>query len=239
MKDSFILYTDNRKQVQMLTREQKGDLLDAIFAYADGDDPDDMDAVTEMAFSFIKDRIDRDAAKYEEICERRRENGRKGGEASASKREQMQANATKSKQVQHDNDPDNDPDPDNDTHSEGNKRARETKHKHGEYNHVTLTASEYQRLIDDYGTQRVESAIRRVDEYCQTSGKRYKDYNLVIRKWGMEEPAKSPPQQRTVTQQKDPPRNYVRRFENERPNNYEEMERELRRVQRERARAGG
>ena len=55
------------------------------------------------------------------------------------------------------------------------------KHKHGEYKHVLLTDDEYQKLLDDYGEQVVAKYIRRLDEYCEQSGKRYKNYNLALR----------------------------------------------------------
>ena len=56
------------------------------------------------------------------------------------------------------------------------------KHKHGEFNHVLLTDDEYSRLCDDYGPATADLYIKKVDEYCEQSGKRYKNYNLAIRK---------------------------------------------------------
>jgi predicted phage replisome organizer len=55
------------------------------------------------------------------------------------------------------------------------------KHKHGEFNHVLLTDDEYSRLCDDYGPATAELYIKKVDEYCEQSGKLYKNYNLAIR----------------------------------------------------------
>lgn len=60
------------------------------------------------------------------------------------------------------------------------------KHRYGEYSHVTLTDNEYKRLSDEYGEDATKEAIRKVDEYCQESGKRYRDYNLTIRRWGFD-----------------------------------------------------
>jgi predicted phage replisome organizer len=56
------------------------------------------------------------------------------------------------------------------------------KHKHGEFNHVLLTDDEYSRLCTDYGPATADLYITKVDEYCEQSGKRYKNYNLAIRK---------------------------------------------------------
>ena len=63
--------------------------------------------------------------------------------------------------------------------------AKPVIHKRGEYGHVMLTDDEYERLRDTYGDELTKTAIECVDEYCQQTGKRYKDYNLTIRKWGI------------------------------------------------------
>lgn len=63
--------------------------------------------------------------------------------------------------------------------------AKPVRHKRGEYGHVMLTDDEYERLCDTYGDDLTKTAIECVDEYCQQTGKRYKDYNLTIRKWGI------------------------------------------------------
>lgn len=55
------------------------------------------------------------------------------------------------------------------------------RHKYGEYNHVLLTDDEYSRLISDYGEDVTKQYIKKVDEYCEQSGKTYKNYNLAIR----------------------------------------------------------
>lgn len=55
------------------------------------------------------------------------------------------------------------------------------RHKYGEYNHVLLTDDEYSRLISDYGEDITKQYIKKVDEYCEQSGKTYKNYNLAIR----------------------------------------------------------
>ena len=64
-------------------------------------------------------------------------------------------------------------------------RNKEPKHKHGEYGHVRLTDSEFVRLKAKHGEAETEAAIRAVDEYVETSGKKpYKNYALALEKWG-------------------------------------------------------
>ena len=57
------------------------------------------------------------------------------------------------------------------------------RHKYGEYNHVLLTDEQLKKLNEDFGNNTVAMYIRKVDEYCQQTGKTYKDYNLTIRNW--------------------------------------------------------
>ena len=65
------------------------------------------------------------------------------------------------------------------------KSPAEQKHKRGEFGHVMLTDAEYTRLCDEKGKQETDDAIRVVDEYVETSGRRpYSNYALAMRKWG-------------------------------------------------------
>lgn len=68
------------------------------------------------------------------------------------------------------------------------KNPKEPKHIYGEYKHVRLSDTEYNRLVKDYGEKAVLDGIANVDEYCQIHGKTYSDYNAVMRKWGIKAP---------------------------------------------------
>ena len=70
--------------------------------------------------------------------------------------------------------------------SDKKKSKKPVRHRHGEYQHVLLTDEQYQNLTDEYGDQVAEEAIRVVDEYCELSGKTYKNYNIAIKNWGIE-----------------------------------------------------
>ena len=78
-QDTFILRLDFFPQVKMLSREQRGDLLTAIFAYSAGEELPDMDDVTRMCFGFIKTSLDANAERYQAKCAKNRENGSRGG----------------------------------------------------------------------------------------------------------------------------------------------------------------
>lgn len=98
MKNSFVLYTDYLEQIKLLDMEQRGILITNIFLYQIGEQIEEMDGMTMMAFAFIKSQIDRDNDKYEETIKKRKEAGAIGGKqkvanlASAKSAKQKVAN---------------------------------------------------------------------------------------------------------------------------------------------------
>lgn len=58
-----------------------------------------------------------------------------------------------------------------------------TKHKYGEYKHVMLKDSEYDKLADEYGEPMREECITFLDEYIEMKGYKAKNHYLCIRKW--------------------------------------------------------
>lgn len=64
------------------------------------------------------------------------------------------------------------------------KPEKASKKKYGTYKTVLLTDEEYEKLKADF-SDKADEAINAVDEYIKMSGKKYKDHNLVIRKWGI------------------------------------------------------
>lgn len=78
-KDTFILRCEFYPQIKRLEREQRGDLLDAIFAHATDTDYPLMDGVTSMCFEFIRASMDSYAGRYDAKCLKNRENGMRGG----------------------------------------------------------------------------------------------------------------------------------------------------------------
>lgn len=117
-RDSFILYSEWWEQIKVLTDEQRGRLMAAIFAYsAEGQLPE-LDPATGMCFAFIRAKLDKDATEWRKKCEARSKAGAKGGSAprrksAASSGKQNVANEAKvtfAKPCRHDNDHDYDDD---------------------------------------------------------------------------------------------------------------------------------
>lgn len=128
MNDSFILYTSYYAFIEGLTDEQLGQLTRALFIYARDGEVTKLEPVVRMAFSFIKDNIDRNADKYQKRCERNRENIRKRWEKKYTDNtaeindtnvyERIQSNTNvyeEKSRIPYDNEYDNDNDVSNET----------------------------------------------------------------------------------------------------------------------------
>ena len=72
-----------------------------------------------------------------------------------------------------------------------NDLPRTSKHKYGEFQHVLLADFEKDQFIDEFGNDIFNKCIQILDEYIETSGKKYKNHNLVMRRWVLDE-AKKP-----------------------------------------------
>lgn len=61
---------------------------------------------------------------------------------------------------------------------------KEPKHAFGEYGRVKLTNSEYNKLVADYGEDKVNEQIELLDEYVESNNNKnkYSNFNLVLRK---------------------------------------------------------
>lgn len=70
------------------------------------------------------------------------------------------------------------------------KPKKETKNKYGEYKHVLLTKTEYNKLIADWNESEVLRMIKDLDEGIELKGYKYKSHNLALRKWKSNETKK-------------------------------------------------
>ena len=98
-KKSFILYSDWERYFLALSDQQAGKLLKALFAFVSRDEEIELEPMAQMAFMFMSDQIRRDTQKWEEVCEKKRVLGARGGKArgkniNASKEKQIEANAS-------------------------------------------------------------------------------------------------------------------------------------------------
>lgn len=134
-KKSFVLYLDYKKHFALLSPDDQGRLLMAIFDYVETGAEPALESMPLMAFSFIRAQLDRDSAKYEKTCKGRAEAGIKSGEARRAKAKNAKQAGTKRTNVQFvqqneqagtkrtDNDNENDNENENDNGNEINNRG--------------------------------------------------------------------------------------------------------------------
>jgi len=106
-----LIYIDQLDILDELTNEQIGELFLAIKNYAKGEKVE-LSQILKIAFIPIKNQMDRDFEKYENICKRNAENGLKGGRPKNPKEPKkptgLFGNPKKPKKAQYDTDNDND-----------------------------------------------------------------------------------------------------------------------------------
>ena len=97
-KKTFIFYSDWINMIKEMPNEDAGILLKHILEYVNDEDPVTDNLLVKMAFGHMKPMLKADLDKWDNIREKRKEAGAKGGKANAK---QKQANA---KQVEAVND---------------------------------------------------------------------------------------------------------------------------------------
>ena len=98
-KCAVLVYHDFYEHLKELSFEQKGKLFDAILEYdMTGLVSIKLDAVSSMAFKFIKAAIDRDKQAYEKRCAKNAENAAKGGRPKRDAQEKNQTDNLKTEQ---------------------------------------------------------------------------------------------------------------------------------------------
>lgn len=204
MKDSFILYTSFYEPLKYLSDEQMGKLFRAIFEYEiNGNENVDNDI--RIAFEFIKNQLNIDAAKWNDERNKRSEAGKKhtGNQYTRhkNKTEQMeQCSKCSTEMEQNGTNGTNGTDNVNENVNENvNKKenikekalsetdvsasdtAKASKHKYGSYKHVLLKDEELQALKRDFANW--EELITYLDEYIEMKGYKAKSHYLAIKKW--------------------------------------------------------
>lgn len=186
-KSSFVMYTEYLKHIQRMNMEQRGELFTAILCYAAGNEIPELDAAADMAFSFIRERMDRDNAVYMEKIEKRREAGKLGGRPtkangfSEKQTKAKKANGFSEKQ----NNPDTVTDIDTDTVTDNNKKLFAPDDKSPCAGKFLLNdATEYEVSENDvviyqqlYPGIDVRQELRNIEAWCLSNPKNRKTRN--------------------------------------------------------------
>ena len=131
MKDSFILYLEQKEIFETLSDNEAGKLMKAIFEYESTGQLPKLSKTLNLVFIPIKNALDRNRVKYEVQVEKNRENGKKGGRPKKAKESEQNpnnpggyfGNPAKAKKADNDNDSDNDSDSVSDSVSDNDVRA--------------------------------------------------------------------------------------------------------------------
>ena len=70
-------------------------------------------------------------------------------------------------------------------------KTKDIRHKYGEFKNVLLSDPNYKEL--QFLTHDIEGYIKRLDEYIESSGRKYKNHYLTIRNWYNKDSKKSNP----------------------------------------------
>lgn len=91
-KKSFVLYTDIIHVFANLTDDEAGKLIKHLLAYVNDENPKTEDRIIQIAFEPIKLQLKRDLKHWESVINKRKDAGKLGGLAKASKGKQELAN---------------------------------------------------------------------------------------------------------------------------------------------------
>lgn len=118
-KGNFILYLEHQAIFEMLTDEQAGQLIKAIFQYERSGEMPKMDKFINLAFIPIMQTLDKNRAKYENTCKKNQENINKRWKKEDTKNTTGKIGTQENtKNTDNDNEYDSDNDYDNDNNND-------------------------------------------------------------------------------------------------------------------------
>lgn len=103
MKKSFLIHYDNEEIIKALTDEQAGQLFKAFFDYNVHGEKPNLEKSLYLLWLMFKQRFDNDNNKYQDVCQKRKENVQKRWEKEKTKTNQnKQMNTNEYKCIQTD-----------------------------------------------------------------------------------------------------------------------------------------
>ena len=147
-KDSFILYLEQKQIFEMLTNEEAGQLIKAIFEYEGTGQIVNLDRSLQIAFLPIKSALDRNKEKYENVVKRNKRNIEKRWKKENTK------NTTGKKCIQkntQNTDNEHDNERDNENYNEHDKDKKEKNKKRKTFDDI---------LAENHFTKELEDTIR-------------------------------------------------------------------------------
>jgi len=145
-RNSFLLYKDSLDVLDDLTDEQAGQLFKAIKDYQD-DKEISLSQILKVAFTPLRNHMERDKGKYKKICERNRINGLHGGRPRNPENPVgslvTQINPKEPKKADSDSDSDSD-----------SENKKQTKKKANGFDYSSWPELPSKQVMDDWVTMR-------------------------------------------------------------------------------------
>lgn len=179
---TFIVWKD--VPIDGLTDAQVGQLFRAMVNYENGKEVEISDPEVKGLWRGEKQKLDKADEKYRQTCEKNRraintrwEREREAGKKALGDVSDTEVVSSSPKILKQ-----------QEGAFTGQEKAdkKPVRHKYGAYKHVLLTDEQYKKLCSEHGEPDTKLAIKKVDDYCEETGKTYKNYLLVLNRWGYE-----------------------------------------------------
>lgn len=131
---SFLVYKDWEEYLETVTDEEAGRLFRALFAYAKRAEETRFEGALRMLFTMMRNTLDRDGKKWEDICEARSE-GRRNSEKTKVTEVTKVNDTEKDKGTDTDTDTDKAPPSEGRSARGGSRSAKKSKKEYAEKEH--------------------------------------------------------------------------------------------------------
>ena len=165
-KTSFLLYRDIGSTIELLSDQKAGKLFKIILKYVNDENPKIDDPMIKLAFEPIKQSLKRDLRKYENIIDRNKTNGLKGGRPKLEKPKKpngLIGNPKKPKKADSDSDSDSDID------------------IYRKFAHLSISKKEYLELEKKWTETQINDTLDSIENFA--NNKKYKSLYLTAINW--------------------------------------------------------
>jgi hypothetical protein len=198
-KKSFLLYCDIMHTVKKLSNEQTGILFKHILSYVNDENPELNDLMLELVFEPIKQQLKRDLRRYENICNKNKTNGEKGGRPNKINTNNPNNPVGKLGILNNPNNPDEPKKPDNDNDNDNDndigidKKIFITAQKWMKENSPSVlklkepfTEKQFTQLRTEFSNDQIKHLLLKMHNW-EPLLKKSKSANLTFRNWSKRE----------------------------------------------------
>ncbi|MBP5267324.1 MAG: hypothetical protein J6Z29_01905 [Ruminococcus sp.] len=199
---SFMLYKEWEEIFLALESDaERGELIREIFAFTRTGEEPDLKGAMKIAFMVMSNQLRRDAERYKKVCDRNQKNiAKRWDSEDDTKKYESIPEDTKNTDKEKDEEKEIDTDKEKGEdiqHSAMQKQylpdlsPAPEKQKYGEFENVSLSCEEYERLADRFGRDMTDRCIESMDAYIEQSGKEYRSCYAKLKNWISEESVKT------------------------------------------------